>query len=362
MQIIADRRALHRIPELDNCLPKTMEYLRRSMSGLRCALSSPIEGSLCAFFDFGMPSAIAFRADCDALPIQENTGSDFASTHPGNMHACGHDGHMAILLELARRLNEKKTLPHNVLLVFQPAEETTGGARFLCESGIFEAHNVTAIFGLHLWPFLEAGVIASRKNELMARSCEVSIDISGRSSHIAKPSEGLDALAAGVALYTRARELERSFPNEIYRILNFGFMTSGTVRNAISSHTRMKGSLRAFQDEIFLALRSGLLDIGRQVEAESGCRVDIHISEGYPAVMNPPALYDRVQKAAPFAPLDAPTMTAEDFSYYQQHLDAMFFFLGLGDVPALHSDNFHFDETILLKGADFFEKLAENFQ
>ena len=362
MQIINDRRALHRIPELDNCLPKTMEYLRRSLSGLRCTLSSPIEGSLCAFFDFGMPSAIAFRADCDALPIQENTGSDFASSHPGNMHACGHDGHMAILLELARRLNEKKTLPHNVLLVFQPAEETTGGARFLCESGIFEAHNVTAIFGLHIWPFLEAGVIASRKNELMARSCEISIDIVGRSSHIAKPSEGLDALAAGATLYTRARELERSFPDEIYRILNLGFMTSGTVRNAISSHTKMKGSLRAFQDEIFLALRNGLLDIGRQVEAESGCRVDIHINEGYPALINPPALYDRVQKAAPFAPLDAPTMTAEDFSYYQHHLDAIFFFLGLGNVPALHSDNFHFDETILLKGADFFEKLAENFQ
>lgn len=362
MQIINDRRALHRIPELDNCLPKTMEYLRRSLSCLRCTLFSPIEGSLCAFFNLGMPSAIAFRADCDALPIPENTGADFASTHPGNMHACGHDGHMAILLELARRLNEKKTLPHNVLLVFQPAEETIGGARFLCESGIFEAHNVTAIFGLHLWPFLEAGVIASRKNELMARSCEVSIDISGRSSHIAKPSEGLDALAAGASLYTRARELERSFPDEIYRILNFGFMTSGTVRNAISSHTTMKGSLRAFQDEVFLALRNGLLDIGRQVEAESGCRVDIHINEGYPAVINPPALFDRVQKAAPFALLDEPTMTAEDFSYYQQHLDAMFFFLGLGDVPALHSDNFHFDETILLKGADFFEKLAENFQ
>jgi hippurate hydrolase len=362
MQIITDRRSLHRIPELELQLPKTMEYLTGALKNLRCRIFSPMESSLCAFFDFGADDAIAFRADCDALPIFEKTGAEYASTHDGAMHACGHDGHMAILLELARRLNEKDSLPHNVLLIFQPAEETIDGAKWICRAGVLEQHNVKAIFGLHIWPELEAGKVFSRANELMARSCEISIDIVGRSSHIAKPSEGLDALAAGASLYTRARELERSFPDEIHRILNFGFMTSGTVRNAISSHTKMKGSLRAFQDEIFLALRNGLLDIGRQVEAESGCRVDIHINEGYPALINPPALYDRVQKAAPFAPLDAPTMTAEDFSYYQHHLDAIFFFLGLGNVPALHSDNFHFDETILLKGADFFEKLAENFQ
>ena len=225
MQITADRRALHQIPELDKDLPKTMQYLKNALQGLKCQVFSPMESALCAWFDFGRPEAIAFRSDADALPIQERSKKDYVSRHPGQMHACGHDGHMAILLELARRLDKKEQLPHNVLLVSQPAEETTGGAKPLCESGIFEAHNVTAIFGLHIWPFLEAGVIASRKNELMARSCEVSIDIVGRSSHIAKPSEGLDALAAGASLYTRARELERSFPDEIYRILNFGFMT-----------------------------------------------------------------------------------------------------------------------------------------
>lgn len=362
MQIIADRRALHRIPELDRCLPKTTEYLKSSLASLGCHVFSPIEGSVCAYFDFGQSSAIAFRADCDALPIFEKTGADYASTHEGKMHACGHDGHMAILLELARRLDQKKEMPHNVLLVFQPAEETTGGARPLCESGIFETYHVTAVFGLHLWPFVEAGRIFSRKNEMMARTCELTIDICGKSSHIAKPQEGLDALGAGVALYTRARALEASFPKDVRRLLNFGYLHSGTVRNAISNHTRMMGSLRAFQDDVFFALRDGLREIGRQVAQEFGCRVDIDINEGYPAVINPCALYDRVMAAAPFEALEEPTMTAEDFSFYQKRGDAMFFFLGLGDVPALHSDNFHFDETILLKGADFFEKLAENFQ
>ena len=124
MRIIQDRRALHRIPELELALPKTMEYLRNRLTGLKCALLYPTPESLCAFFDFGSDHAIAFRADCDALPIRERSGADYASQHPGCMHACGHDGHMAVLLELARRLSEKKSLPHNVLLIFQPGEET----------------------------------------------------------------------------------------------------------------------------------------------------------------------------------------------------------------------------------------------
>ena len=124
MQIIQDRRALHQIPELQLCLPKTMAYLRNSLAPLKCKVFSPMESALCAFFDFGKKDAIAFRADCDALPIAEKTGAEYASLHQGNMHACGHDGHMAIALELARRLNEKKDLPHNILLVFQDRKST----------------------------------------------------------------------------------------------------------------------------------------------------------------------------------------------------------------------------------------------
>ena len=129
MQIIADRRALHAKPELDKQLPNTLALVRGGLSGLGCEIFSPAEGALCAYFDFGKPETIAFRADMDALPVQEATGLPFASQNPGVMHACGHDGHTAILLELARRMGRKNDLPHNVLLVFQPAEENTGGAK-----------------------------------------------------------------------------------------------------------------------------------------------------------------------------------------------------------------------------------------
>ena len=359
MKIREDRRALHQIPELDKDLPKTFAYLNHVLAGLNCRVFSPVAGSLCAWFDFGQEEAIAFRADADALPIVEKTGADYASRQEGCMHACGHDGHMAILLELARRLSEKQALPRNVLLVFQSAEETTGGAKDICDSGVFAQYNVRAIFGLHLWPGLEAGVMASRRQELMARSSEVNVDIYGKSAHIAKAAEGVDALMAAVEFYQNSMEMEQKLPDSVFRLLKFGKFQSGTVRNALSAHTHMEGSLRAFQDEVFDGLAAGLADIGRTVEETYGCTVNLHLSDGYPAVMNPPELYDRVRTVLPFRELESPSMTAEDFSWYQKSLPGLFFFLGLGDVPALHTDTFDFDETILLKGADFFEKLAE---
>ena len=362
MQIFKDRQALHQIPELDKDLPKTTAYLNSALEGLGCKVFSPIPGSVCAYFDFGAASAIAFRSDADALPIQERTKLPFASRHPGKMHACGHDGHMAILLELARRLSEKKSLPHNVLLIFQPAEETTGGARDICQTGIFKEYAVEAIFGLHIWPELPAGEIYSRRNEMLARSCEVKVDIYGKSAHIAKAREGIDALAAGAEFYRKVCAMEGALPRNIFRLLKFGKFESGTVCNAISDHTHMEGSLRAFQDEIFFSLRAGLVSIAKEIERGSGCTVSVDMNDGYPAVMNPAGLYDRIRKLVSFREMEEPSMIAEDFAWYQKYIPGVFFFLGAGDVPALHADDFDYDESILVKGADFFEKLAENFQ
>lgn len=359
--IVSHRRALHRIPELHKTLPKTLAYLRSVLETLPCRVFSPCESNLCAFFDFGKQSAIAFRADMDALPMEEKTGASYTSTIPGHMHACGHDGHMAILLELARRLGEKKNLNQNVLLVFQSAEETTGGAKDICDSGVFEKYRVEAIFGLHLWPGLEPGQIYSRRQELMARSCEVTVDVSGKSAHIAKATEGADALMAGAYLYTKAMELEQSLPENVFRLLKFGSFHSGTVRNALSAHSHLEGSLRAFQDETFEYLADGLKRIGQEAGQKFGCTVNVHFSDGYPAVMNPVALYDGVKAIVPFRELEAPSMTAEDFSHYQKTLPGMFFFLGLGDTPPLHADTFDFDERLLTSGADFFEKIAEEW-
>ena len=128
------------------------------------------------------------------------------------------------------------------------------------------------------------------------------------------------------------------------------------------SHTHMEGSLRAFQDEVFYSIRAGIVSIAKDIERAYGATVNVYMTEGYPAVMNPADLHNRVRKTVGFFELDKPTMTAEDFSWYQKSLPGMFFFLGVGDTSALHSDTFHFNEEVLVKGADFFEELAEKFQ
>jgi hippurate hydrolase len=196
---------------------------------------------------------------------------------------------------------------------------------------------------------------------MMSRSAELDVDIFGKSAHIGRSWEGNDAMEAACCYLQKAYELERSVPADIRRLLKFGHLQSGTVRNAISAHTRMEGGLRAFSDEVFFGLRDRLLEIAEEVEAQFGCTVKIHTSDGYPAIDNPPVLHDRVAAIVPFGQLTEPSMTTEDFSWYQRYIPGMFFFLGLGENPALHSSNFDFDESVLPLGADFFEKIAEGW-
>lgn len=362
MSVVDHRRALHRIPELDDQLPETLAYVTSVLEALHCAVFSPIPGSVCAFFDAGKPETAAFRADMDALPVTEATGLPYGSCHPGVMHACGHDGHTAMALTLAEYVSAHLAeLPRNVLFLFQPAEETTGGAKRLCETGIMEQYHVARIFGLHLWPGLEAGRVFSRPGPLMARSNEVTVTVTGKSVHLSRAAEGLDALTAGIAYLQRAYEMVEQLPPSEPRVLRFGKMVSGTVRNAVSGETRLEGSLRTYREETYRVCRQGLEDIGKAVALETGCGVDVYLSEGYPAVWNHEGLYELVRHAlgdqAP-APLDAPALAAEDFSFYQQRVPGVFFFLGVGDTAELHAPNFSFDdEKILPQGVAFLKRL-----
>ena len=339
MQIIQDFSALHAIPELDKNLPKTVAYVKKQLSELKSRVFSPTEGSVCAWFDFGKPHAVAFRADMDALPFKN-----------GARHACGHDGHTAILLELARRIDRQKSLPHNVLLIFQPAEETTGGADQLCRTGLLEQYKVCCIFGLHLWPGLEKGQLFSRPGYLMSRSCGVTVDITGRSRHIAQPETGADALAACLDFYRLAGNIQEK---QTF-LLRFGALQAGTAGNVICGQAALQGSVRALSDDVHTRLCARLRVLGVYISKKHQCHVKVCFSQGYPAVRNDVRLYKRLQSLCDLRYLPMPFWTTDDFSCYQQRIPGLYLLLGVGATPPLHSPDFSFDPAVLPKGADYF--------
>ncbi len=335
MRIFQDFQALHGIPEQDRRLPRTLAYLKNRL-GRRAF--SPMEGALTAFFDFGAEAAIAFRADMDALP---------------GGHLCGHDGHMAILLALADWLAVRSKLRHNVLLLFQPAEETTGGAADLCATGILETYKVRAIFGLHIWPGLPAGNIYTRPGPVMAGACQVDVQITGKAGHIGEA--GPDALAAALAFLHRSRwESPEGF-------CRCGLLQAGEAGNVRAGTARLQGSLRCFSRTVLQQRRTFLQKTAAQVAAEQDCDILCKLSGGYDPVNNPAWLVQQAGQAVEFGEFPGRSWLSEDFSAYQQLCPGLFFFLGAGDGPRLHSPDFRFPPEILPRAAGFWQQLAEGF-
>lgn len=360
-RLIKFRRDLHQIPELDFALPQTTAYVRAELEKLPCTVFSPDGHGVCAWFDAGAEEAIAFRSDMDALPILEETHVPFCSQHPGKMHACGHDGHMAMVLELAHVIADvKDKLTKNVLLVFQPAEETTGGARLICESGVFTQKNVKAIYGFHLWPGLPFGEVASRPGPLLARANEVSVDFVGKSAHIAKAEQGADALLAAARFVVGADQMLDQLHKEDgpWSTLKFGHLVSGTVRNAIAAKARLEGSLRVFSDATHDKAWQRLHELADKISKQLGVKITIADSAGYPPVINDAKLFEQAQKLIPdLKELEKSLLIAEDFAFYQKYLPGLFMLLGTGTGISLHSDRFNFDEKVLQRGVDVYTRL-----
>lgn len=355
--LIDYRRDLHRIPELGFDLPKTIAYVRDHLESLPATVFEPAPSSLCAFFDNGCSDTIAFRADMDGLPVTEDPSNELRSEHVGQMHACGHDGHMSMLLSLCDYVAQQgPNLPHNVLAIFQPAEETTGGARAICESGVLQRYNTKAVFGLHMWPGFDAGTIISRPGELMARTSEVKIDVLGKSVHIAKAAEGRDALYAAARFVS---DLYAAPMPDAAHLLKFGLLQAGTVCNVIAGSAHLEGSMRAYNDAVYQALHNTVTEVASAVEADTGCSFEIDVASGYPPVINDKALFARVvdQVDTQIAELEEPSMTGEDFSFYQREVPGVFFFVGTGHEAALHSEGFDFDESALNAGAALLKQL-----
>ena len=365
------RRDLHKIPEAGFAEFKTKAYLLDVLKQYPCRISEIAQTGLCAYFPAGRPDCrhtVAFRCDMDGLATIEENDVPYASTEPGMMHACGHDGHMAMLLGLAEQLTLiGPALAVNVLLIFQPAEEGPGGAKKIISSGILKDYDVDRIFAFHISPSETKGTILTRPGEFMAKSGELDLVVHGKSAHCSASEKGIDALYIACLLVARLYKMEKAcLPSDVFRLLKFGKMESGIVRNAISDQSKLFGTLRSFTAEHFELMLNEIKDIIQEAEEEYQCKIDLNCSEGYPPILNDQDLYDMAKRALTngetsfdFINLRKPSMASDDFSYYLEKVPGLYLFLGTGESTPLHSSTFDFDESILETGVKAYLKLLE---
>lgn len=370
-EVTKHRRWLHQHPEIGFEVEKTRDYILSVLKELdfdkiellaNTGIKAVIKGA-------NSNGVYAFRADMDALEVQEQTGLDFASRYKGRMHACGHDGHMAILLGLAKWLHmNKESLKHDVVLIFQPAEETEGGAYPMIQEGVLEDPKVDVIFGLHLFPDIPQGKVGLRSGPLMAQACEFDINLKGKSAHGAMPHRGTDALLAACYFVTYLQSIVTRKINPLENaLITIGRMEAGEVRNKLAENVKMEGIVRTFSDDVYNIIETNILNLLQGLEKAYGIEGKYEVKTYYPVVSNDLKWTSKVKNI-----LDddvvveaSPLMIAEDFAFYQQKVPGVYFLLGTGNPSKgyaypLHSNRFNFDEEVLLYGIQLYVDILNN--
>ena len=362
------RRALHKIPETGYEEYKTKDFIVKYITALNPDKIEFLAGTgvKVVFNGRDIKKAIGFRTDIDALPIPEENKKDYVSQHAGVMHACGHDGHMAMLLALGKLISMKKQdLKRSVVLVFQPAEENAGGAQDMIKEGALESPKVEEIYGIHLWPDVPAGKFGLRSGEVMSRMCDMDIEIYGKGAHGANPHLGIDAMVAGAHLIGMLQTIvSRNFAPYEQAVVTIGKIEGGTARNVICEWVSLQGTIRAFNETAFNNARQRARDIVKSLETAFGVKTEYVETSIFPAVDNHSKL---TAKAGGLLDKEdvfdiKPIMASEDFAFYQRRIPGLFVFLGIKDAAhnePLHSSMFDFDEQVLLNGLEFFKRLAE---
>ncbi|MGX2040436.1 M20 metallopeptidase family protein [Methylocaldum sp. MU1018] len=370
-RMVALRRLLHRYPELAF---EEAQTARRVMEELD-RLGIPYEyggvgGGIVARIA-GKPggACVALRAEMDGLPGNESTGLPFASLNPGKMHACGHDGHMAMVLGAAALLKDDPP-PGDVLLVFQPAEERGGGARVILRSGALSG--VRAIFGGHVTGHYRVGEIMTAPGTITAQSDGFLIRIQGRGGHGARPHEAVDAVVVAGLLIVAMQTLVSREVNPVYpSVITIGQISAGSAPNVIAETAILRGSIRTTLPDVRKHIVEGLGRMAKGIGDLHNARVEVIVDEGYPPVVNTPAESDIARRAAAkivgergLASMEYPSMGSEDFAYYLREIPGCYVRFGARregweHIP-LHSPAFDFDEEALKIGAAFFDRVARD--
>lgn len=312
--------------------------------------------------------AIGLRADMDALPILETSGTTYASAHEGVAHSCGHDGHTAMLLCAARYLAETRQFNGRVHLLFQPAEEGKGGGRAMVEDGLFSRFPCVEVYALHNWPSLPAGTIATRPGPIMAAADRFEITVRGVGGHAAQPHLASDAILCAAQIITGAHTLvSRRIDPAANAVLSITRMEGGSTHNVLPPEVRLTGTVRTFDPLVQDALEAALRDWVEQAAKAGRCTASMDYVRYYPATINDASCAQHALEAAralfgDALLLDSPATTSEDFAFMLQRVPGAYIWLGsrVGDKsPPLHDPAFDFNDDVLPVGAALLATLAE---
>lgn len=368
--IIKNRRALHQIPETALEEFKTKEYLKNYLISIGLEPQDIVETGLFVYIEGkDKENCIAFRSDIDALNIKEETGTEFESKHIGKMHACGHDGHMTTLLAFAKYLTTIQPLEKSVLLIFQPAEESPGRAKDIVETGLLKKYNVKAIYGMHLFPELPEGTVASKEGPFFAQAALMTTTITGKSGHGAMPHKTIDPLMAFTKIVDGYQTIvSRNLSPFDPGVVTIGKFCGGSAQNIIADTVNFWGTIRTFKEENTEFIIERIKEIHRGIELSYRVKIDEKIDIVYPPVINDKELYKKfvdTMKDMNYVEHEALTIS-EDFAYYQKEVPGVFMLLGTrseekGFTHPLHSCHFNFDEKVLLKGVEAFARILESY-
>nr|WP_233741382.1 M20 aminoacylase family protein [Agrobacterium vitis] len=371
--VVEIRRYLHQHPELGLSEFHTSDYVAGKLEAMGYEVTRGLArtGIVATLRNGTSQRSIGLRADFDALPITEETGLDYASLTPGLMHACGHDGHTAMLLGAAGILAERRNFDGILNLIFQPAEENFGGARLMIEDGLFERFPCDAVFGLHNDPGIAFGHFAFREGPIMASVDECKITVIGRGGHGAEPQSTSDPIVAGASIVMALQTIaSRNIHPLDPVVITVGGFHAGAASNVIPERAEMVLTIRSFDDHVRDELERRVRAIAEGQAASYGMTVEIDYERGYPATVNHKAETDYVRDLARrFAgegkvfDMQRPTMGGEDFAYMLQEKPGTYFFLGTKRTendPPLHHPRYDFNDDIIPTGTAFWVELVES--